>query len=113
MLVWWATSIECVSAIAWLERQGDLMSESTGHAIGRLEALARAWHELLPGESVRRIAIRLLRVHDLRAADSLQLAAAVVGSENHPGSLELVTLDDRLGAAAEREGFPVLNAADG
>jgi hypothetical protein len=48
---------------------------------------------------------RVLRVHALRAADALQLAAALLVSEGNPGSLEVVTLDDRLLDAARREGF--------
>lgn len=51
----------------------------------------------------RRTAWRLLRVHSLRAADALQLAAAIVAAEGHPASLEIVALDDRLTAAARRE----------
>lgn len=50
---------------------------------------------------------RLLRVHALRAADALQLAAAIAASEADPASLKLVTLDERLAEAARREGFPV------
>jgi hypothetical protein len=49
-----------------------------------------------------------LRVHPLRAADALQLAAAIVASEDQPASLPFVTLDDRLGQAAQREGFTVI-----
>jgi uncharacterized protein len=44
-------------------------------------------------------------VHPLRAADALQLAAAVVAAERDPPSLEFVSLDDRLLEAASREGF--------
>jgi predicted nucleic acid-binding protein len=58
-----------------------------------------------PVRGVRTTAIRLLRVHPLRTADAFQLAAAIVAAENHPASLQFVTLDDRLGQAAEREGF--------
>jgi predicted nucleic acid-binding protein len=61
---------------------------------------------------VRVTARRLLRVHNLRAADSLQLAAALVASEGHPASLEIVSLDDRLIDAAQREGFTVLDLGD-
>jgi hypothetical protein len=46
-----------------------------------------------------------LRVHPLRAADALQLAAAFVAAERRPSSLEIVTLDQRLAAAARKEGF--------
>jgi len=47
-------------------------------------------------------------VHELRAADAFQLAAALAAAEGSPSTLELVTLDDRLALAARREGFTVL-----
>jgi uncharacterized protein len=46
------------------------------------------------GEIVRENALRFLRVHPLRAADTLQLAAAFLAAERRAPSLELVTLDD-------------------
>ena len=66
-----------------------------------------------PVEAARIAARRLLRVHALRAADALQLAAAVVASEGDPRSLEIVTLDDRLMDAARREGFTAYGHARG
>lgn len=111
MLVWWTTPVECESAIARLERDGDLTSEGTAAALERLDALADAWNEVQPVEAARRAARRLLRVHTLRAADALQLAAGVVASEGDAGSLEIVTLDDRLLEAARREGFVVRGGA--
>lgn len=107
MLVWWATTVECVSALARLERQGDLDSSAMLNALTRLEALSQGWNEVQPVETVRRAARRLLRVHNLRAADALQLAAAVVASEGDAASLEIVTFDDRLAEAASREGHSV------
>jgi uncharacterized protein len=107
MLTWWATEVECVSAIARLERDGDLTGEATAEALARLDILAESWNEVQPVEATRRTARRLLRVHPLRAADALQLAAAVVAGEGHAASLEIVTLDDRLADAARREGFTV------
>ena len=44
----------------------------------------------------------------MRAADALQLAAALVAAEELPASLTFVTLDRQQGEAAEREGFTVL-----
>jgi hypothetical protein len=44
----------------------------------------------------------------MRAGDALQLAAAIAASEGHPATLAMVTLDERLALAAEREGFPVV-----
>lgn len=108
LLVWWASAVECVSAIARLERDGELSAGDAEIALARADALAAGWAEVQPVEAVRRTTRRLLRVHNLRAADALQLAAAVVAAEGDPASLELVTLDDRLRDAARREGFPVL-----
>jgi hypothetical protein len=107
MLVWWATPVECVSAISRLERDGDVTADGATAALERLDALAEGWNEVQPVEAARMAARRLLRVHALRAADALQLAAAVVASEGNAASLEIVTLDDRLIDAARREGFVV------
>jgi predicted nucleic acid-binding protein len=107
---WWAAELECVSAVARLEREGLVSSGSATSALRRLDELRAAWREVEPVEAVRRTARRLLRVHPLRAADSLQLAAAVVAAEGDPASLEFVTLDARLAGAAEREGFRLLDA---
>jgi hypothetical protein len=108
ILSWWGTAVECVSALARLEREGALEPASVAAAIRQLGALAEQWHEVQPVEAVRRTAMRLLRVHNLRAADSLQLAAALTASEGNPASLPFVCLDQRLSLAAEREGFRVL-----
>lgn len=105
MLVWWGTEVECASALARLEREGALDDPTVTQAFQRLRQLASTWHEVDPSDDVRDAAVRFLRVHPLRAADSLQLAAAFVASERRPASLELVTLDSRLGAAARKEGF--------
>ena len=108
-ITWWGTSIECASALARLERHAALDTIGANEAFLRLTALSKSWHEIEPGQAVRETAQRFLRVHDLRAADSLQLAAAFWASEGHPSTLELVSLDDRLALAAQREGFEVIN----
>lgn len=105
MLVWWATEVECASAIARLERDGALDDVAGAEAFDRLRHLASGWHEVEPSDAVREAAVRFLRVHPLRAADALQLAAAFVAAERRPSSIEVVTLDDRLAAAARKEGF--------
>jgi len=106
VVAWWTTEIECVSAIARRQRLADLPDDVREEAFARLDGLRVGWHEVEPGEEVRETAKRLLRVHDLRAADALQLAAAVFAAEGRPSTLEFVCLDDRLAAAARREGFP-------
>jgi len=105
MLVWWASEVECASAIARLEREGALGEAAVRQAFGRLTHLASAWHQVDPSDSIREAAVRFLRVHPLRAADALQLAAAFIAAERRPPSLEVVTLDDRLAVAARKEGF--------
>jgi predicted nucleic acid-binding protein len=105
MLVWWATAVECASAIARLERDGSLDAAAVNEAFDRLKRLGEGWHEVEPSDAVREAAVRFLRVHPLRAADALQLAAAFVAAERRPSSLEVVTLDERLASAARKEGF--------
>ncbi len=105
MLVWWATEVECASAIARLERDGALETAAADESFDRLHQLAAAWQQVDPSDAVREAAVRFLRVHPLHAADALQLAAAFVAAEARPSSLDVVTLDDRLAAAARKEGF--------
>ena len=107
MLVWWAAEVECASAIARLERDGALDAASTAEAFNRLKRLTDGWHEVEASDSIRETAVRFLRVHPLRAADAMQLAAAFVVADRRPSSLELVTLDERLAAAARKEGFAI------
>jgi predicted nucleic acid-binding protein len=107
--VWWATEAECTSAIARRIRDRTLDSEGAAIAFGRLRLLATVWHEIEPKTALRENAIRILRVHFLRAADALQLAAAFVAADGRPSSLELVTLDDRLAEAARKEGFILID----
>ena len=111
LMVWWASVVECASAVARLEREGRLAATDVRISLDRLDALAREWREVQPTEPVRRVATRLLRTQPLRAADALQLAAARVASGDDPAQLDIVTLDDRLADAARREGFRVITPA--
>ena len=99
------TSVECASALARLEREGALASNASAEAFLRLDRLAEVWFEVEPQDEIREVARRLLRVHPLRAADALQLAAAYIVSERRPPTLEVVTLDDRVRQAGLKEGF--------
>jgi len=108
LVVWWATRVECLSALARRRREGKLSVGAEGLAKGLLTVLATAWSEVLPGELVRQRTERLLAVHPLRAADAFQLAAALVWAEEKPQGLEIVCLDQNLREAALKEGFEVL-----
>jgi predicted nucleic acid-binding protein len=109
MVVWWGSPVECASALARLEREKKLEPADTTQARGQLATLQAAWHEVQPMDNVRQLSQRLLRLHPLRAADSLQLAAALVACQYRPQDMEFACLDPRLGLAAEREGFSVIN----
>lgn len=105
--VWWATELECLSAIGRREREG-ADADRIQTALRQLALLASRWDEVVPGLAVREIAQRLLRVHPVRAADALQLAAAIVLADQNPASVEFLSVDDRLRDAASREGFRIL-----
>ena len=105
---WWGTRIECVSALRKGERDRVFSVADVAAAVELLDALSETWFEVLPGDELRADAERMLAVHQLRAADALQLAAARCwrGSARPPA--ELVCLDERLREAAAREGFRIL-----
>jgi predicted nucleic acid-binding protein len=109
MLVWWGSEVECVSALARRERDGALDDQAMAKALRRLRQLADSWHEIDPSDAIRETAERFLRVHPLRAADALQLAAAFAAAEQRPASLEIVTLDDRVANVARKEGFAIVD----
>lgn len=108
VVAWWVTGVECESAISRLERDGLLQGRSATAARARLDRFAATWHEVEPSDLLREAARRLLRLHDLRAADALQLAAALAACEGRPATLPFVCLDERLVIAAEREGLLVV-----
>lgn len=111
IVTWWGTPVECLSALMRLVREGHLSGAEGDLALRRLQELRDAWDEVLPSEACRRAAERMLRVHALRAADALQLAAALIAADHDPGRLEVVCLDQRLAEAARREGFVLATTA--
>jgi len=107
MLVWWGTPVEFTSAVARLEREQKISSNQCDEILDRLRDLSSSWHEIQPSRRLQALAQRLLRVHRLRAADSLQLAAALTMAENEPATVEFVCFDAQLNRAASREGLRV------
>ena len=111
IVVWWATRTECVSALLRQTREGSLSATGEGQARQVLEALAQAWTEVQPTDSLRATAERLLAIHPLRAADAFQLAAALQWCQRHTAGMAFVSFDGRLCEAAHKEGFTVLPPA--
>lgn len=107
MAAWWGTAIECASAAARLRREDRHSVEEEEQVLELLRLLRESWLGILPSVEIRGLALRALRVHSLRAAAALPLAAARVWAGSADGP-ELVTCDERPALAARLEGFRVL-----
>lgn len=108
-IVWWGTIVEILSSLNRLTRENTLNPKESGQAFARLDYLRSRWNEIQPTEEVRDRAERLLRIHRLRAADSLQLAAALVWCGDRPRGRVLIGGDGNLSEAAGAEGFTVIH----
>jgi predicted nucleic acid-binding protein len=106
-VVWWGSLVEIYSAIARLHRLGSLNDVEKLGALSRLDLLSRGWREVLPGDHVRDLARRILDAYELRAADSLQLAAALTWCQQRPARRDFLCADKRLSKAASAAGFSV------
>jgi predicted nucleic acid-binding protein len=105
--LWTLTPVEITSALWRLVRDGTLQEADAQLGESRALELAAASYTIADIEAVKALARRLLRVHTLRAADALQLGAALVWASGQPQGKTLHTLDERLALAARREGFVV------
>ena len=107
LAIWTLTPIEITSALWRLARDHALSEADALAADSRAHELEAASHTIVDTEGVKSRARRLVRVHPLRFADALQLAAALVWAGDRPHGKALHTLDERLAQAARREGFDV------
>ncbi len=108
MVVWWGTSVEVESALFRRSSNSEIDAGNAERARTRLTFLSNSWIEIQPTDSIREMAKRLIRVHGLRSADSLQLAAALGACGNHPKNQNFLTGDQNLKRAATKEGFSCL-----
>jgi len=104
-IVWWATSVEIASALARLVRMGQLNASDRAKAGKIAAALANDWSVIQPSGAVRAKATELVDRYDLRAADALQLAAALAWCEDIPQGRVFLTADQNLREAALLSGF--------
>jgi len=107
LVVWWGTAVELESVLTRRRNEGALDEPNEAKARARLAMLAEAWIEVEPTDPVREMAKRLIRVHSLRSADSLQLAAALTACGNRPQNHVFLSGDQALKVAAGKEGFVV------
>lgn len=107
MCVWYGTLVEIESALCRRLRENPRWTAEAAVAREKLRYLSNSWVEVEPTHEVRDRAMRLLQVHTLRAADALQLAAALVVFSEQTVGRSFLTGDLRLRTAALTEGFTV------
>ena len=112
MIVWWGTSVECASALARMGRDDIVPDRDVDVARDLLQTLAASWTEVVPTDGVREHAGRILLRHPLRAADALQIGAAMIWADDRPRGHPFCTRDARLAEAARLEGFRVVEGED-
>ena len=105
--VWWATSVEVRSAFECLLRMGQFTQSEYAAAGIRLEKLRRGWRELQPTEALRTQAEAFLMSYPLKAADSLQLAAAWTWCSGDVQRCTFISGDAQLLDAARQVGFQI------
>jgi predicted nucleic acid-binding protein len=107
-VVAWTASIEASGAIYRSVRLGALRESNARRALARLSQLERRWIEILATNRIRHSAISLLENYDLRSADAIQLASALVWCNGKPRNRSFVCFDRKLNEAASAVGFSVI-----
>lgn len=106
IILWWGSRIEVKSAIRRAAPGASPAELRAAHK--RLVDLTAICAEVQPSEEVRDFAMEVVDRYDLRAADALQLAAALVFCKRFPRGRRFVCFDKKLAAAADLAGFTVL-----
>lgn len=106
-VVWWETSVEICSALARLERETKISENKRLKAEKRLEILEKVWTEIEPEPRIKELAKTFPANHGLKAADILQLAAALVWCNEIPKNKDFVSGDAKLLKVAEDIDFTI------
>ena len=105
--VWWGTPVEVRSALVRLKSEGVLSEPAYQACRRKLAAMLESWLEIGPTDVVRELALDVLDRFTLKAADALQLAAALAWCRQRPKGRLFVSSDSRLSAAASQAGFEI------
>lgn len=105
VVVWWTTPVEIASALARLARMREISSSERAKATEVAKALADEWSVVEPSNALRANAEKLVDRYGLKAADALQLAAALEWCEDVPQGQVFLTADHKLREAAVLSGF--------
>jgi predicted nucleic acid-binding protein len=107
-VVWWSTQVEIQAAFARLLRESEVTQDQYLRAKKSLEILRQGWRELQPTENLRARAESLVDRFPLKAADALQLAAAMAWCLDNPRGRKFISGDKQLLQAASQLGFDVI-----
>jgi predicted nucleic acid-binding protein len=105
VVIWWATPVEIASALARLVRMKHLNSGEWATSQRLATDLADQWAVIRPSDGLRARATQFVNRYDLRAADALQLAAALEWCGDPPQGQVFIAADQRLREAALLSGF--------
>lgn len=112
MTLWWGTPVECAAALARIDGEDRVWKSALQNARTTLQSLLASATVVDPTKDLRLSAEHLVSRHLLRAADALQLAAALSWRDGYTAGASFICLDRRLRVAAALEGFLVLPYAD-
>ncbi len=104
LFIWWGTPVEVAHALGRRAREDSASPEDLALARTRAETLLSAAQIVSPTPALRRRAEAIALAGTLRAADALQLAAALE-TRDLAGLDAFVTFDARLADAARAEGL--------
>lgn len=107
-VIWDLTPIEIFSALCRRQRQKEISTEEFDRAWRAWQLIESKVYQVRSYESVKDRAVRILRIHPLKAADAMQLAAALVSTKEISQGHYFFTLDRSLCEAANKEGFSVI-----
>ncbi len=107
-IVWWATTVEVHSSVDRLHREGILLPQEAQKALLDWGKISKRAGQIMPDDDLLQLAVSMPAKYNLRAADSLQLAAALVWCNERPRNRPFVCADTRLSEAASNAGFNVI-----
>jgi len=107
MVIWWGTPVEIAAALARLLRMNFLNASEWGESVHLAKRLAGMWFVVEPSPALQARAVEIVERYDLRAADALQLAAALEWCADLPSGRKFLSGDRRLLDAAMLCGFDI------
>ena len=110
VIVWTLSRVELLSALARHRREAPKDAAILTAARRDLRDAWERWSEVTAVDAVRQQAERIVEIYPLKAADALQIGAALVAARQNPALHEFVTFDQALAASAEGEGLRVLSS---